>query len=236
MATIRVINNIIRQKTCHYNRIPSLLSPPSLLLLCNGNKVIIKKYSNEKKKSEITHFENNATDNQVSTSFAEVVKENTKSAWYVSVIVAGVGITALMFYAIFRELFSDKSPSSVYSKAVDKCVKDPKVIDALGEPIKAYGEESRRGRRRHTNHVVYQHNGRTYMRMKFYIQGVRKRGTVNLEMREDDNGNFVYRYLFIQLEDMFRSVIVLEDNRAAEGDSNKSDKFAPQNFPILSNQ
>lgn len=59
-------------------------------------------------------------------------------------IIGGIGITAFMFYIIFDELFSSKSPNSVYSKALDRCIKHPKIIDALGEPIKAYGEMGRR--------------------------------------------------------------------------------------------
>lgn len=89
-----------------------------------------------------------------------------------------------MFYAIFRELFSSKSPNSVYAKAVERCSKDERVLNALGEPIKAYGEESRRGRRQHVSHTVFLHNNKTCMRMIFYIQGQRKHGTVHLEVRE----------------------------------------------------
>lgn len=78
------------------------------------------------------------------------VKENTKSVGYLSVIIGGVGITGLMFYMIFNELFSSKSSNNVYSKALDECMKHPKVIDALGQPIKGYGEgRGRRGRRNH---------------------------------------------------------------------------------------
>ena len=33
--------------------------------------------------------------------------------------------------------------------ASEKCIAHPKVQDMLGEPIKAFGEENRRGRRRH---------------------------------------------------------------------------------------
>ncbi|XP_074111916.1 mitochondrial import inner membrane translocase subunit Tim21 [Cotesia typhae] len=213
MATIRVLNNILRHKSCKYNGISSLSS-----LSFNIDKIILRKYSNEneKKKSEITYFDNHANESQVSTSFAEVVKENTKSVWYTSVIVAGVGITALMFYTIFRELFSEKSPNNIYSNTVDRCIKDPRIVDALGEPIKAYGEETRRGRRQRASHVVFTRDGRPHIRMQFYLQGERKKGTVHLEMREDDNGKLAYRYLLVQLEDILRTVIVLEDNRAAE--------------------
>lgn len=53
----------------------------------------------------------------------ERLKENTKTASYMGVIVLGAGVTGLMFYTIFRELFSSKSPNGVYSAALDKCIK-----------------------------------------------------------------------------------------------------------------
>lgn len=65
----------------------------------------------------------------------------------------GLGLTGALFYAIFSELFSDKSPNGVYSKTMDRCIKDDRVSGSLGEPIKGYGEETRRGRRRHVRLV-----------------------------------------------------------------------------------
>lgn len=141
------------------------------------------------------------------------VKETTKTASYLGVILAGVGVTAVIFYQVFRELFSSKSPNSVYTTSLKKCCADPRVIDSLGEPIKGFGEETRRGRRRHVSHLFYERDGINFLRMKYYIQGSRKRGTVHLEMRENDKGDFDYRYLFVQLEDYPRSTIVIEDNR-----------------------
>lgn len=52
----------------------------------------------------------------------EKIKENTKTASYMGVILLGVGVTGIMFYAIFRELFSSQSPNSVYSEALEKCI------------------------------------------------------------------------------------------------------------------
>lgn len=146
----------------------------------------------------------------------EKIKENTKTASYMGIILLGVGVTGVMFYAIFRELFSSQSPNSVYSEALDRCQDDPKVQDALGAPIKGFGEETRRGRRRHVAHSVYEKDGRKYMRMQFYIQGVRNKGTVHLEMRENQSGKYEYRYLFITLDYYPNSTIVLEDNRASD--------------------
>ncbi|XP_076762229.1 mitochondrial import inner membrane translocase subunit Tim21 [Xylocopa sonorina] len=169
-------------------------------------------------KKSITKADPIDHENKIQVGFAEVVKENTKSAGYLGVIIGGVGITAFMFYVIFDELFSSKSPNNVYSKALDHCIKHPKVIDTLGQPIKAYGEESRRGRRSHISHVTFVKDGVRHMRMKFYIQGIRRRGTVNLEVQEDQSGNYTYRYLYVLVDDIVQTVIKIEDNR----DPNKS--------------
>lgn len=141
------------------------------------------------------------------------VKETTKTVSYLGVILAGVGVTAFIFYQVFKELFSSKSPNSVYSASLVKCCADSRVSDTLGEPIKGFGEETRRGRRRHVSHLYYEKEGVPHLRMKYYIQGSRKRGTVHLEMCENERGNFEYRYLFVQLDDFPRNIIVIEDNR-----------------------
>ena len=86
--------------------------------------------------------------------FFILVKENTKSALYLSIVLGGAGLTVFILYTVFKELFSAKSPNGVYKKTLERCLKDSRVVDALGEPVKAYGEETRRGRR---GHVRYFH-------------------------------------------------------------------------------
>lgn len=51
----------------------------------------------------------------------EKIKETTKTVSYTGVILAGVGVTGILFYYIFRELFSSNSPNSIYSVALEKC-------------------------------------------------------------------------------------------------------------------
>ena len=62
-------------------------------------------------------------------------------------------------------------------------LKDPRVQDSLGAPIKGFGEESRRGRRQHVAHSSFERNGVPHIRMRFYIQGIRNKATVHLESR-----------------------------------------------------
>lgn len=53
--------------------------------------------------------------------------------------------------------------------------------DALGSPIKGFGEETRRRRRQHVAHSIHLRNGKQCIRMQFYIQGIRNKATVHLE-------------------------------------------------------
>ena len=112
-------------------------------------------------------------------------KEGAKTASYAGVIVVGVGVTAVVIYVIFNELFSSDSPQGLFESASQKCMDSEKVQDLLGEPIKAFGEETRRGRRRHVRHLYYQDDqGRKGLRVQFHLQGLRSRGLGEIDARE----------------------------------------------------
>lgn len=44
------------------------------------------------------------------------------------IILLGVGVTGVMFYAIFNELFSSNSPQAIYTIALEKCIKVKRMI------------------------------------------------------------------------------------------------------------
>ncbi|XP_077789324.1 mitochondrial import inner membrane translocase subunit Tim21 isoform X2 [Podarcis muralis] len=121
-----------------------------------------------------------------------------------------------LFYVIFKELFSSSSPSKIYGDALEKCRAHPEVIGVFGEPIKGYGEATRRGRRQLVSHIEYVKDGLKYMRLKFYIEGSEKgkQGTVHLEVKENpESGKYEYRYIFVDIEVYPRRTIIVEDNR-----------------------
>lgn len=171
MIPVRIIQPIVE------NYRPILRCSPTLC------KQIIKRYKSTKE-SGLTSSTRTELDTNVKP-LGEKVKETTKTASYLGVIVLGVGVTATLFYAIFSELFSNKSPNNVYTKAVKKCIADTRVEDKLGKPITAYGEETRRGRRQHVSHVEYMgKDGRRHLRMKFHLKGSFHSGTVQLDVVE----------------------------------------------------
>merc|ERR1719369_2227281 len=115
---------------------------------------------------------------------------------------------------MMKELFSSNSANSLYDKAVQECTANHKVQDMLGEPIKAFGEESRRGRRNRVSHLVYQDDqGRKGVRVQFHLQGRRNRALAQLDAREDSSGKMQTRFLLVTVDDFLRNTVVVQDNR-----------------------
>jgi len=181
----------------------------------NHGSVFIRRCQSTQKtsnKSAITTLsEVKETSGQV--TIGEKVKQTTKDAYYTGIVIAGIAVTGIMFYTIFRELFSKQSPNGIYTDALKLCKENNKVMDALGEPIKGHGETTSRGRRRHVSHVEFEKDGVKCMRMRFYAQGSRRRGTVHLEVQKNEKSKYEYRYLFVELDGYPRETIILLDNR-----------------------
>lgn len=142
------------------------------------------KRSKSSKDTELTTRTQSELDTNVKP-IGEKVKEATKTVSYLGVILLGVGVTGTLFYAVFSELFSSKSPNNVYSKAAKRCLEDYRVKDKLGEPITVFGEETRRRRRQHVSHAVYlDKEGKQHLRMQFHLKGAFHSGTAHLDMME----------------------------------------------------
>jgi len=153
-----------------------------------------------------------------SQSFGNKAKEATKTTWYTGVVLAGIGVTGLMMYSVFKELLSSFSPQKIYDAAVEKCINHPRVVDFLGDGIKSYGEESRRGRRQHISHFPYELEGKKGMRVKFHLSGQRRTATAHLDARQNDSG-WGFRYIYVKIDSYPYETIVVEDNRSSEIES-----------------
>lgn len=149
-------------------------------------------------------------------SAAQKVKEAGRDFTYLIVVLIGLGVTGGLLYVVFQELFSSSSPNKIYGKAFNKVKLDPEVIGAFGEPIKCYGETTRRGRRQQVSHVEYLKDGLKHMRLKFYIEGSEPglKGTVHSESKENpETGKYEFRYIFVDVDTYPRRTIIVEDNR-----------------------
>ncbi|XP_077592196.1 mitochondrial import inner membrane translocase subunit Tim21 [Stigmatopora nigra] len=144
------------------------------------------------------------------------VKEAGRDFSYLIIVLIGLGVTGGLLYVVFQELFSSSSPNKVYGKAFNKVKLDPEVIGAFGEPIKCYGETTRRGRRQQVSHREYLKDGLKHMRLKFYIEGAEPgvKGTVHSESKENpESGKYEFLYIFVDMDTYPRRTIIVEDNR-----------------------
>jgi len=225
------VGGVLREKSTFLHN----YTPNCTVKLCQQK---LYSTSSEKPQDKALQEQQSELSENVRPMTFKTVKETTKTASYLGVILIGVGVTGFIFYNVFSELFSSKSPNNIYSKALELISSDARIQDALGQPISGYGEENRRGRRQHVSHLHYEKDGERRLRMKFYISGSRKRATVHLEMKEDESGNFVYRYLFVELDDFGRHPIVLEDNRhsdtriPASSDKSQFEPFTSEEYDL----
>ncbi|XP_063779448.1 mitochondrial import inner membrane translocase subunit Tim21 [Pseudophryne corroboree] len=137
---------------------------------------------------------------------------------YFIVALVGIGVTGGLFYVVLKELFSSSSPSKIYGNAFEKCRNHPEVIGAFGEPINAYGETTRRGRRQHVSSTEYFKGGAKCMRLKFYISGSepRMQGTVHVDVKENPQSKkYEFQYILVDVDTYPRRTIVVEDNRSS---------------------
>lgn len=149
-------------------------------------------------------------------STAQKVKEAGRDFTYLIVVLVGLGVTGGLLYVVFQELFSSSSPNKIYGKAFNKVKLDPEVIGAFGEPIKCYGETTRRGRRQQVRHMEYVKDGVKHMQLKFYIEGSEPglKGIVHSESKENpETGKYEFRYIFVDVDNYPRRTIIIEDNR-----------------------
>lgn len=90
------------------------------VVIQSKNRIYLRSYSKESK-SGLTKSKEQADVSTDVRPLGEKIKETTKTVSYTGVILAGVGVTGVIFYYVFRELFSSNSPNSIYSEALEKC-------------------------------------------------------------------------------------------------------------------
>lgn len=102
----------------------SIQAKKSVCLLPSALQTVIYRHYSSAKESGLSQTRASEDRSDISTDvrpLGEKVKEATKTASYTGVILVGLGVTGVIFYYVFRELFSSNSPNSIYSEALEKC-------------------------------------------------------------------------------------------------------------------
>ncbi|XP_064394876.1 mitochondrial import inner membrane translocase subunit Tim21-like isoform X3 [Halichondria panicea] len=149
----------------------------------SGARVTKGSKSKQEHRSVLMQFVESKEEPKAVTVGAKVVQAG-KDVSYVAVILGGFAVAGFLLWSVGSEFFMSDSPSAIFTKALKRVKADPRVIEALGEPITGHGEMSGRGRRRHIAHQEYIVEGESYMRVKFYVDGSKRKGEAHLDLKK----------------------------------------------------
>ncbi|XP_046842553.1 mitochondrial import inner membrane translocase subunit Tim21-like isoform X2 [Xenia sp. Carnegie-2017] len=160
-----------------------LLQKRSLSLRQFHGRASNVKYQKAKKPETLQELVEATDGTQTAVTVGQKVVQAGKDVSYFAILLAGFAVTGALLWYVISELFLSSSPNKIYADALKKVKMNEEIIDALGEPIKGYGEETGRGRRRHISYQEYIVGEDSYMRVRFYVSGCYRKGTVHVDMK-----------------------------------------------------
>lgn len=172
-----------------------------------------KSSQNKKESSVFQELVESQEQLQTQLTVGAKVVQAGKDVSYFGIILIGFAITGALIWFVVSELFFGFSANKVYAKALKKVKASAEVIEAIGEPIMGHGETTSRGRRRHVSYQEYLVDGENYMRVKFYVSGPKRKGTVHVDVKKGSRGGFDYRFIFVELSGSPSETIIVLDNR-----------------------
>ncbi|KAI8854910.1 TIM21-domain-containing protein [Chytridium lagenaria] len=135
-------------------------------------------------------------------SIIQKVVHTTKNAGYLGIILFGVSVfgTALTFTGF--NLIEDYRVNTTFEEAMNRIKENEKVQDLIGEPMEGVGDlMGPRGRASRLQRNFFQDaKGNKRLRMRFYLKGSLANGVVMLERVKDEEGNWIFDYLFVDVE------------------------------------
>jgi hypothetical protein len=141
----------------------------------------------------------------------------TKQTSYTGVIVAGLGLTSVLFYLVGAELFSKSDERIVYDLALDRIRGVDQVVELLGEPVVGVVEQSgRRGRRSLSQQLKLDvregfSGGEKTAFMRFPVTGSVNEAWVNVWVKQRGTNRWQIEHINVELPSGKR--IVVEDFR-----------------------
>jgi len=149
---------------------------------------------------------------QLSTNVHKV-RESATDLTYILFGMFGLACLGALAYMVVTEFVMPNSSQAIFRRSLRLLRAHDEVCAYFGTPLRGFGEETRRGRRRNVTHLEYVKDGEERMRMVFYIRGPAGDGSVQLEMKMGDGGKYEYRYLLVESNEHPRRSFVIVDNR-----------------------
>ncbi|KAJ3052306.1 hypothetical protein HK097_006559 [Rhizophlyctis rosea] len=150
-------------------------------------------------------------------TFGEKFRHGLKTMGYTGFVLLGLGVLGSALYYVSLELIGDTTAWRLHDEALERVLNSEAVQRAVGIPITTHGEDGRGARKgKVLSHQITEEDGKRMCSMRFFIEGPKDRGTVQLEMFENkETGQWEYHVLFVDLPDSYavRQRIFVVDNR-----------------------
>ncbi|ROW05739.1 hypothetical protein VMCG_05323 [Cytospora schulzeri] len=137
-------------------------------------------------------------------SGAEKTARAAQQSFNFGFILVGVGLTGIVGYFLFTEVFSTESKVTYFNRAFDRIREDQRCLELLGDrrKIKAHGEETYNNWRR--------------ARPIAYVEGPLNRGSAHIHLIKPP-GQSEHHYKYFYLDVKGHSRIYLEDDSGKQG-------------------
>jgi import inner membrane translocase subunit TIM21 len=93
-----------------------------------------------------------------------------ETSFYILFGMASLAALGALTYILAKELLSFGSPQGLYRNAFKYIKRDRECLELFGANMKAHGEESGRGRRRHIANQKFQKDGQERLRVMFHVK------------------------------------------------------------------
>lgn len=135
IATASILRPATVISSCH---------PALLPLAARRNYATPGGSSSTSKRRSVTPFNDDGHVPWTQLSGAEKTARAAQQSFNFGFILVGVGLTGVVGYFLFTDVFSTESKTTYFNRAVDRIRKDHRCLELLGEgkKIRAHGEET----------------------------------------------------------------------------------------------
>ncbi|KAJ0118120.1 import inner membrane translocase subunit tim-21 [Diaporthe amygdali] len=206
----------------------SILRPATLLSSCHPvlpPLAVRRNYATRggsSKRRSVTPFNDDGHVPWTQLSGAEKTARAAQQSFNFGFILVGVGLTGVVGYFLFTEVFSTESKTTYFNRAVDRIRTDHRCLELLGDgkKIKAHGEETHNRWARSRPIASSERTdpqGNHHLLIHFYLEGPRNRGSAHIHLiRYAGHSEHEYKYFYVDVKGHQRVYLENADAKSQE--------------------
>ncbi|KAG6366445.1 hypothetical protein INS49_000622 [Diaporthe citri] len=222
IATASILRPATVISSCH---------PALLPLAARRNYATPGGSSSTSKRRSVTPFNDDGHVPWTQLSGAEKTARAAQQSFNFGFILVGVGLTGVVGYFLFTDVFSTESKTTYFNRAVDRIRKDHRCLELLGEgkKIRAHGEETHNRWARSRPIASTERTdpqGNHHLLMHFYLEGPLNKGSAHIHLiRYAGHSEHEYKYFYVDIKGQQRIYLENADAKSREDGGRKGTKL-----------